>query len=75
MLQQRCWQSVLERGCVREKKNDMIQKENVIIIKKGKQSGTIKNYTSGLQKYSRISRSTAVISWQIRAHLGATPPY
>lgn len=33
----------------------MIQKKNVIIIKKGKQSGTIKNYTSGLQKYSRIS--------------------
>lgn len=40
---------------MKERKNDMIQKENVIIIKKGKQSGTIENYTSGLQKYSRIS--------------------
>jgi len=32
----------------------MIQKD-VIIIKKDTQSGTIKNYTSRLQKYSRIS--------------------
>lgn len=55
---------------MREEKNDMIQKKNVIISKKGKQSGTIKNYTSGLQKYSRISRSTAVISWQIRVQMG-----
>lgn len=51
----------------------MIQKEKVVRIKKG---GTIKNYTLGLQKYSRISimKHSRYSPWQNCAQMGAKPP-